>query len=132
MDRSLLLARLIGPLLVLVGVGVLFNRQHYATMMQRFLQNTELYYFSGVLAFLVGEVFILYHNLWVWDWRVVLTLIGWLSLLKGTMRIAFPVVGLKIAKSFAESGRYLNVGAILIVAFGAWLVYQGFGTGPGT
>ena len=127
MDRSLLLARLIGPLFVLVGVGVLLNRRHYATMMERFVKNAELYYFSGVLAFLVGEAIVLYHNLWVWDWRVVLTVIGWLSLLKGAVRIVFPAAGLKAASSFIASRWYLNAGAILIVVFGAWLSYQGFG-----
>lgn len=126
MDSSLLLARLIGPLLVVVGVGVLLNRRHYATMMQRFLDNTELYYFSGVLAFLVGEVLVLFHNLWVWDWRVVITVIGWMSLAKGAVRIVFPAIGLRFAASFTESDRYLNVGAVLIVVFGVWLAYQGF------
>jgi hypothetical protein len=127
MDRSLLLARLIAPLFILVGVGVLLNRQHYAAMMERFLKNTELYYFSGVLAFLIGEVLVLYHNLWVWDWRVVLTVIGWMSLLKGVVRIVLPAAGLKAAASFTASGWYLNIGAILIVVFGAWFAYQGFG-----
>jgi len=131
MDRSLLLARLIGPLFVLVGVGVLLNRRHYAAMVERFLKNAELYYFSGVLAFLVGEVLVLYHNLWVWDWRVVLTVIGWISLIKGAVRIVLPAAGLRAAASFTASGWYLNIGAILIVAFGAWLAYQGFGSGSG-
>lgn len=125
MDSSLLLARLIGPFLVLVGVGVLLNRRHYATMMQRFLDNTELYYFSGVLAFLVGEVLILYHNLWVWDWRVVITVIGWMSLVKGAVRIVSPAIGLTFATSFSKSSRYLNIGAALIIVLGAWLAYQG-------
>lgn len=131
MESSLLLARLIGPLFVLVGVGVLVNRRHYAAMMKRFLENTELYYFSGILAFLVGEVLVLFHNLWVWDWRVAITVIGWMSLLKGAVRIVFPVAGLKAATSFTGSGWYLNAGAFVIVVFGAWLAYQGFGHRPG-
>ena len=126
MDILILLARIIGPLLVVVGVGVLVNPAHYAKMAASFLANAELYYFSGVLAFILGMVLVLYHNLWVADWRVVITIIGWASLVKGIFRIVLPGVGSKFAENFIRSTRALNASVIFVLIVGAWLSYQGF------
>ena len=78
MDTSILLARLIGLLFVVVSIGVFLNQKHYAKMAETFLKNAELYYFSGTIAFVIGTAIITFHNLWVTDWRVVITVIGWL------------------------------------------------------
>ena len=47
METSILLARLIGPLFVVVSIGVFLNQKHYAKMAETFIANTELYYFQG-------------------------------------------------------------------------------------
>lgn len=126
MDASILLARLIGPLFVIVGVGVLLNPAHYGRMLESFLTNSELYYFSGAVAFAIGMAVILHHNLWVADWRVVITIIGWLSLFKGVARILFPTLGGRLAGSLVASSWSLNASAILVLVVGAWLSYEGF------
>ena len=127
MDTSLLLARIIGPLFVIVGLGVLMNPGHYRSMMQRFLESSDLYYFSGALAFVIGMLMIQFHNLWVADWRVVITLIGWMSLLKGVIRILFPAMGADVAsRMLSEDSATLSIGAGIILLFGGWLSYQGF------
>lgn len=126
METSILLARIIGPLFVLIGVGVLLNRKHYAAMTTNFLKNAELCYFSGALAFIIGIVIILFHNLWAADWRVMITIIGWASLFKGMSRILFPTMGSMVATKFTQSNWPLNVSAILLVIVGVWFVYEGF------
>lgn len=126
METSLLLARLIGPVFVLVGIGVLINHKHYATMISRFMESPDLYYMSGTLAFVAGIAVVLHHNLWVADWRVVITLLGWISVLKGGVRVVFPTVGSGIAKAFAESRALLATSAVIILIVGAWLSFEGF------
>lgn len=130
MDISAQLGAIIGPLLVVVGVGTLLNRAHYARMISTFLENAELYYFSGALAFVIGMAMVINHNLWVSDWRVAITIIGWLSLIKGATRILMPAAGKKVARSFAEPGWALLVSGALLIAVGAWLSFRAFAT-PG-
>ena len=126
MDLSAQLAAIIGPLLILVGLGTLLNRDHYRKMITAFLENAELYYFSGAMAFVIGLAMVLHHNLWVADWRVAITIIGWLSLIKGAVRILVPTVGRKVAGSFSDSGWLLFFSAILLIVFGAWLSFKAF------
>lgn len=127
MDTSIILARIIGPMFVLVGLGVLMNPGHYKSMMRRFLESSDLYYFSGTLAFVVGMLMIQFHNLWVADWRVAITLVGWMSLLKGVVRILFPAVGAEIAsRMLEEDSSTLSIGAGVILLLGGWLSYLAF------
>lgn len=128
LETSILLARIIGPLFWVVGLGFLVNLEHYTKMLVNFLENSEMYYFSGTLAFIIGMAMVLFHNLWVADWRLVITVIGWMSLFKGVGRIIFPNIGLRVARNLLGGGNTaLSVGAGVMLILGVWLSYQGFG-----
>ncbi|MCP4072836.1 MAG: hypothetical protein GY742_14035 [Hyphomicrobiales bacterium] len=128
MEISVFLARIIGPLFVLIGVGVLLNIKHYKAMIGTFINNPELYYFSGAMAFVAGMAIVLNHNLWTTDWRMVITVLGWISIVKGVMRILLPEIGQRMAHKYAQSNWILNGGSIVLVTVGTWLAYEGFRT----
>ena len=126
MDTSILLACLIGPLLVVVGLGVLINQTHYASMVESFLKDAPLYYVSGATAFVIGMAIVLNHNIWALDWQVIITILGWMSLIKGAVRILYPAAGSQIAANIAGSQTALKVMAAVLLVLGAWLSYEGF------
>ncbi len=126
MDASIFLARLIGPMFVVVGIGVLLNASYYVDMLKRFLENKELYYFSGTLALLVGIAIVQFHNIWVADWRVVITLIGWASIFKGIARILLPKMGSRFLLNLSAPDSLLYASSFFIVAAGIWLSYKGY------
>ena len=72
MQTSIFLARLLGPALLIVGIGVL-----------------------------AGLAIVLVHNVWTLNWRVLITLLGWINLLRGALTILLP------DKSFALGGRMM-------------------------
>lgn len=45
---------------------------------------------NGIVWFMGGLAVVRFHNLWVRDWRVIVTLLGWMSVLAGFFRMAFP------------------------------------------
>lgn len=126
MDVSIFLATLLGPLFVVVSLGLFLNAKYYERMISHFLKNPELYYFSGVLAFVGGVTMVYFHNLWVYDWRVVITLLAWLTLMKGVLRILCPETGLRAAKVFTEDRGVLNGGSSVLFLIGAFLMFMAF------
>src|ERR1700674_5763398 len=90
MHRSIFLARLIGPLLLAVGVSLLFNADAFRLMGDQLLHNYALIYVSGTITLVAGLAIVNLHNLWVRDWRVALTILGWLTLIGGIVRILVP------------------------------------------
>ena len=54
MQRSIYLARLIGPPFIAAGVGVLFNAAVFRALYEQFVISPALLYLSGVIALPVG------------------------------------------------------------------------------
>lgn len=126
MNTSLFLARIIGPTFLVIGIGALLNPAYYGTMIRNFVQQAELYYFSGALALVTGISIVLFHNVWVADWRVVITVIGWMSVAKGVGRIVFPTKGATFAEKLGDPYSVVYGGAFVITIIGIWLSYVGY------
>jgi len=54
MDRSLLLARLMGPTFVAIALGMLINLGMYESMIAEALHTGIVFYLSGLLSLLAG------------------------------------------------------------------------------
>jgi len=127
MDTSILLARIIGPTFLIIGIGALLNPAYYGAMVRNFVKDAELYYFSGALALITGIAILLFHNIWVSDWRVVITLIGWMSVVKGMGRILFPTKGAKYVETVGDLNSLVYIASAVITILGLWLSYEGYG-----
>ena len=90
MATSIFLAKLLGPILVLAAVAVYVNRKSLNTIGQEFLRSNALLLLLGFLDFTAGLAIVLTHNVWVADWRVIITLLGWLLLARGIVRAVIP------------------------------------------
>jgi hypothetical protein len=81
MSASRYIARLIGPVLLIIGIGMVaglfVEGESYSSLMKEFIGSRALIFITGVLALLAGLVIVNVHNLWVPDWRVVVTVLGW-------------------------------------------------------
>ncbi len=78
---------------------------------------------TGYITFLLGLVTVVLHNVWVMDWRVAVTILGWTTLLKGIMKIGFPGHVNKQAQMF-KGGQILWGGVIFLI--GAWFFWMGY------
>ena len=95
MQVSIFIARILAVMYLLIGLGMLLDRPHYKRMMDDFLRNAGLLYVGALLAFVMGYLVVYFHNNWVSNWTVIVTVIGWLALLKGVLLLVFPTGMLK-------------------------------------
>ncbi len=126
MQTSIFLAKLLGPTLLLVGIGLLINRDGYRAMAREFLASRALIYIAGVLAFIPGLALVLLHNVWVADWRVLITLLGWLSVIAGIIRILFPQDVTRMGTRMVNSKAAFMISGAVILVIGAILCFYGF------
>jgi hypothetical protein len=126
MDRSLFLARLMGPAFVVVALGMLINLGMYESMIAEALHPGVLFYLSGLLSLLAGLAIVNLHNRWQTDWRVIITVLGWLMTIGGIMRIVLPQAAIA-AGSTIYGGRASTIVAALVVGtLGAFLSFNGY------
>ncbi len=131
MQRSIFLAKLIGPLLVAIGVAMIFNADTLRAMAQEFLKSYALIYLSGLLALTAGLAIVNTHNEWTADWRAAITLIGWLAVIGGVIRIVFPRTVEMVGGTMVTivSNSWIVGEGIVLLALGAWLSYAAYAPG---
>ena len=126
MTASAYIARILGPILVIVGLGLLLEGETFRAMAGEFIRSAALVYFSGVATLALGLAILNVHHLWTRDWRSVITLFGWLCVIGGIFRILAPTLVQRIGESFIAHQRWPIMGAIVTLALGAFLAVMGY------
>ena len=97
---SLFLARLLGPIFVAIAIGVLAN---------------------GAVFRAIAE-----EGVWVPNWRVLITLLGWLMLVRGAARILFTDRVMEFAKTVVRNKRIYPISGAVVGVLGLVLCYFGY------
>lgn len=124
MEISIFLAKVIGLFFFISVLSIIVCYKTYLEMEEDAAKNPALMYLSGFFILIVGILLTVSHQIWSRDWRVIITIIGWLILVKGILRIFFP----KIVKKLIEKKRYpwfLLAEAVSLLV-GLYLMYKGF------
>jgi len=126
MSSSIFLARLMGPIMLAVGIGMLVNGVTYRKLAEEALRSPVLIYLSGLLTMTAGMAVVLTHSVWVFNWRVVITILGWLAVFGGATRIICPQATEKLGRWVLQRPAGLLVGAIVWLALGALFIFFGY------
>ena len=126
MENSFLLARILGAYMVIVAIGFVFNPKFYQSITEDFFKNTALIYLGGVFALIIGLLIVLFHNVWVADWQVIITIFGWLGLIKGAWLIIFPNSIGKVTQIYQKKPALLRVHLIIMLLIGLFLIAKAF------
>jgi hypothetical protein len=127
MANSIFLAKLIGPLMLAVGIGIFVNGAVYRLLADEFLRSRALIYLSGLLLMTAGLAIVLTHNVWRADWAVLITILGWLAAIGGAIRIVMPQGTERVGRRLLKEKHGLTIGGIVWVALGAILCVFGYG-----
>lgn len=127
MDTSLFLAKLIGPIFLIVGIGLLLNGDRYRAVVDEVMSSHTLLYIFGAIALTGGLAIVLTHNIWVWDWPVIITIVGWLMIVRGSLRIVIPQQVEDLArKMVAGWSNILLISGLLVITLGVFLCWKGY------
>ena len=123
MEISIFLAKFWGLILMIVCLIFLLRRKVLLEELFRLVEDKGFALFSGYLALILGLVTVILHNVWVADWRIVITIFGWISLIKGIVRIGFPEIPQKLVPTFKNKPILTQILLVIAVFLGAWLIW---------
>jgi uncharacterized membrane protein YidH (DUF202 family) len=69
---------------------------------------------------------VLSHNVWVGDWRVLITILGWLSIVSGALRLLASRRALDLGRALYAKPNMLIVSAAIWLIIGAVLCFYGY------
>jgi hypothetical protein len=130
MDTSKYIARLMGPVMLAIGIGMalglLMEGATYSSLLKEFIASRALIFITGMLALLAGLAIVNAHNLWVRDWRVIVTILGWLLVLRGIMLLLFPAAVQTLGDRVVAAQSGIVAGAAITFVIGAILAIMGY------
>jgi hypothetical protein len=126
MQTSIFLARLLGPLLLLTGAGIVLNPKSCRTIAGEVVRSVTLVYLFGIMDLAAGLAIVLTHNVWVASWRVLITLIGWLLLIRGAVRIVAPEIVMGYAAKVIRNKQVIPSAGAVVGVLGLVLCYFGY------
>ncbi len=125
MELSLFLAKLIGIYMLVVGAVCIVRRDAMFGAIEEFLADRPAMFLSGVIALVIGIAMAIGHSVWEPNWRGLITLIGYLSIVKGITRIGFPDLPKNVADRF-RNGPLVWLWLGVVLAMGGYLTWAGF------
>ena len=126
MATSIFLARLIGPVCLVIGVALLVNGEGFRAMLFEFIDSPALIFLSGIITMVAGLAIVVTHNLWVPDWRALITVIGWLGTIGGAIRIVVPQQTIELGRTMLTNIYTLPIVMGFYFVIGALLTYFGY------
>ncbi|HXY32619.1 MAG TPA: hypothetical protein VEI07_00240 [Planctomycetaceae bacterium] len=126
MTASIFLARLLGPMYLVLSVALFLKPQMFRTVLRDFTASPALMYLGGFFGLLGGMALILVHNVWSLDWRIVITLLGWIALVRALIAIFRSEWILKAGSVILEHRSIFLAAAVLNLLIGLILSFYGY------
>ena len=126
MDVSIFLAKALGLYTLIMAIMMFAKEKKVKVIVKEICNNPALLFLSGCKTLMIGVLLIIAHNIWVYDWRVLITLVGWLTFIKGIIRTLFPHISVRIMNKIMKKKSYYQGVSVIALLLGVILCYFGF------
>jgi hypothetical protein len=121
---SFFLAKFWGYYLIIFFTILSFNPKRILQILKD-LQDQKFVILISFIAIIIGLLNILAHNVWESDWRLIITLIGYISLIIGLSLFIFPTRTSKFLE--LVNVKFVQLLYMLLLIIGAFLLNKGYG-----
>ena len=125
METSIFLAKVVGLSGAISTLAIIIRYKAFTEMEEQASKNPVILYLSGFTLIVLGSLLVSSHQIWTRDWRVVVTLIGWLLLVKGALRIFLPELVIRLLAK-KKNNRNFMIAEVFVFLISLYLLYQGF------
>ena len=109
-----------------VGIGMLINPGFYKKLFTDFWENAAVMYLGGISALVIGFLILAHRGIrCTQDWAMILSLIGWLALIKGILILVQPKMMIAMTKGMIKDS-LLKILPVIIILLGLAFSFLGF------
>lgn len=113
-ELSILVAKIFTLYMLALGVGIATGKLNLGKMLSDIKGSQGLTLAMGFITLVLGALLVNYHNIWVKDWTVLITILAWGVLIKGFLLIAYPQAILSAGKMYKNAKPSFGVVFIII------------------
>jgi hypothetical protein len=119
-------ARVVGPLLIIVGAVVIVRFNDMVLLIPGILGNGPLTFITGVFTLICGLTLLAAHHHWTCPPAVAITLLGLLTIIRGVTLLFAPSLLTGLVHAFLNLGPGALVAGAVALVLGAWLTFVGW------
>ncbi|MBS0628633.1 MAG: hypothetical protein JSS30_00230 [Verrucomicrobia bacterium] len=123
MDSALMLAKVFGPSLAIIGLWMLLYTDNLQKILTAMKNSPAALYNSSVLNLVVGLFLITSYNGWRMDVFFFVTLLGWAFFIRALLGFFMPQV---LVKFYYDRNKWTKVMGIVPLVWGLILIWAGF------
>jgi hypothetical protein len=127
MESTFFLAKLWGPAILAVGVGVFVSRNYYIKIYRDLEKDALAVLLFGMVAMTAGVAHVLAHNIWGSFIECLVSFLGWALLTKGVLFVVAPRFVDKAGDYWANK-KLIPIAGFLTLIAGVYLVWFSYFT----
>ena len=118
MELSIMVAKIIAVIYIITGFGILTGKINFPEIVSSLENSPALRYLAGAVGMTIGLILVTYHNIWVANWTVLITVAGWAFAVGGILVVLVPG-SISWGKGFLNNSKLLGIVMLVIgVVFG--------------
>lgn len=121
-----IIGRIIGPLYLVVGIGMLINPAAYKRMGEGFIDTPALTYLGGAMALGFGLLVLAVHYDFSGLFPGLITVLAWIAVIKGALLLTVPDAVMKPWAPVMTSLAGLRAGGAFALVLGGYFAAKGF------
>ena len=120
--ESIFFVTFMGYFMFLTGSALFLSKETRTTMLENMKNNESFLIAMGYITLLIGLPIVILHNVWELNVLGLVTLMGWVTLIKGIFFLAKP----SIVKKKELSEKNLKIRGLIGALIGLGLMYCGY------
>ena len=104
---------------------MLTDKKFIKEIMSDFQNSTTNVFYGGLACIAIGFPIVTFYNVWSLHTSLIITLVGWLTLIKGLMLVGFPTYTTNMYKGFLvkENKAHITWGILIVAIIFLYLGY---------
>ena len=129
LDSTFVIARIMGPVLVLVGVALISHPSIMLGALGDFMTTSGLMVLGGIVATVLGLTIVTLHRRWNGFTAALVSIAGWLAVLKGAILLVAPGYAHEAGSFVLTHANIIPIAGCAIALLGLWFTYAGYVAG---
>lgn len=123
-------ARVLGPFLVIVDITAAVRAPDTQAVLSEFEASSLWSWVAGAFVLIFGLIVVAGHQYWRGAAPIIISVLGWLIVLRGLLLLAFPKVFVSVAKGMIGAQGWWVTLCVVFALVGLYLTYVGWAPAP--
>ncbi|MGA2752383.1 MAG: hypothetical protein ABSE53_01350 [Terracidiphilus sp.] len=125
MNTSIAIAQVLGTVLAVMGLSAIIDRKAVSAALEKATQDRGFLWLWSFLFLTMGAVVVAMNNVWTSGLPLLITILGWLTIIKGAFLLLLPGPAMALYRWCNKDG-VLIFGGIVAFLLGLVLLWMRF------